>query len=104
MTSDIIDIGLWKLSDDELEELALIVETKLMEYLRQQKYWELISDSSIVITLEQREDNTLTLFLDFDTAGAFKQEKITALHQELAEYSMEILKEELQCRKNSMKS
>ncbi|MCK5141119.1 MAG: hypothetical protein KAQ70_02910 [Candidatus Heimdallarchaeota archaeon] len=101
MASDIIDIGLTSLSDDELEEIVSIVETKIDLFLQNHKSWKLLTDFGIIVSLSQASDNVLTLILDFDISGGLSSLQLDELQQEVNEHAQDVLKEELLCRKNS---
>ncbi|MHA1201289.1 MAG: hypothetical protein ACTSQ4_02055 [Candidatus Heimdallarchaeaceae archaeon] len=101
MSSDITDIGLKSLSDDELEEIILIVDEKIELFLQNHKSWKLLTDFGVVVSLSQDSDNVLTLILDFDISGGLSSLHLDDLQQEVYEYAQEVLKEELLCRKNS---
>jgi hypothetical protein len=101
MSSDITDIGLKSLSDDELEEIILIVDKKIELFLQNHKSWKLLTDFGVIVSLSQDSDNVLTLILDFDISGGLSSLHLDELQQEVYEYAQEALKEELLCRKNS---
>lgn len=103
MSTEIIDIGIKSLTDDELEELASLVEEKIHTEFEKSRFWNLISDFDILIGLIQASDNLLTLTLDFDISGELTVEQLNILQEELSNYGYESLKEELICRKNSQK-
>ncbi|MCG3223998.1 MAG: hypothetical protein H7647_05995 [Candidatus Heimdallarchaeota archaeon] len=101
MSSDITDIGLKSLSDDELEEIILLVDKKIELFLQNHKSWKLLTDFGVIVSLSQDSDNVLTLILDFDISGGLSSLHLDELQQEVYEYAQEALKEELLCRKNS---
>lgn len=101
MSSDITNIGLKSLSDDELEEIILIVDEKIELFLQNHKSWKLLTDFGVVVSLSQDSDNVLTLILDFDISGGLSSLQLDELQQEVYEYAQEVLMEELLCRKNS---
>ena len=101
MASDIINIGLTSLSDDELEEIVSIVDTKIDLFLQNHKSWRLLTDFGITVSLSQSSNNVLTLILDFDMSGGLSSLQLDELQQEVNEYAQNVLKEELLCRKNS---
>ncbi|NPD87357.1 MAG: hypothetical protein HGN29_01455 [Asgard group archaeon] len=103
MTTDIIDVGLKSLTDDELEELATFVEEKIYSQFEKSPVWELVTDFDILVGLIQSSNNLLTLTLDFDISGELTEEQLDDLQKELSNYGNENLKEELICRKNSQK-
>ncbi len=100
MGSDITDIGLKSLSDDELEEIISIVDTKIELFLQKHEFWKLLTDFGIITSLSQSSDNVLTLILDFDISGGLSSLQLDELQQEVYEYAQDALKEELLCRKN----
>lgn len=101
MASDITEIGLKSLSDEELEEIITIVETKIDLFLQNHKFWKLLTDFGIVVNLSQSSDNILTIILDFDISGGLSTLQLDEIQQEVYEYAQDVLKEELLCRKNS---
>lgn len=101
MGSEIIDIGLTTLSDDELEDIITIIEKKIDLFLQNHKFWKLLTDFGIIVALSQSSDNVLTLTLDFDISGGLTTAQLEELQYDIYEYAMEVLKEELICRKNS---
>ncbi len=101
MGSDITDIGLKSLSNDELEEIVSIVDNKIELFLQNHKFWKLLTDFGVIISLSQDSYNVLTLILDFDISGGLSSLHLDELQQEVYEYAQEVLKEELLCRKNS---
>lgn len=101
MVTDITDIGLKALSEDELEEIVSIVDTKMELFLQNHKSWKLLTDFGIIVSLSQSSDNVLTLILDFDISGGLSSLQLDELQQEINEYAQGVLKEELLCRKNS---
>lgn len=101
METDVIDIGLNKLTDLELEELASLLEEKILSYLRNSAHWKLLTDYNIIISLSQSPDNLLTLTINFDIAGSITSEELTKLQEEVFCYAQDILEEELLCQKNS---
>ncbi len=103
MTTDIIDIGLKSLTDDELEELATLVEEKIYSQFEKSRFWELVTDFDILVGLTQSSNNLLTLTLDFDISGELTEKQLADLQEELSNSGNENLKEELICRKNSQK-
>ena len=103
MTTDIIDIGLKSLTDDELEELATLVEEKIYSQFEKSRFWELVTDFDILVGLIQSSNNLLTLTLDFDISGELTEKQLADLQEELSNSGNENLKEELICRKNSQK-
>ncbi len=104
MTSDIVDLGIGQLDDEQLEELAIKIETQLHKYLRKHSQWALLSDFSILIKLSQDKDNVLTLELEYNTTGALTSFQHEQIHENLSIQAEEILKEALICLKNSKKS
>ncbi|MBA7523231.1 hypothetical protein ES705_15354 [subsurface metagenome] len=104
MTSDIVDIGIGQLDDEQLEELAIKIETQLHKDLRKHPQWALLSDFSILIKLSQDKDNILTLDLEYNTTGALTSFQHEQIHENLSIQAEEILKEALICLKNSKKS
>jgi len=100
MGSDITDIGLKSLSDEELEEIISIVDTKIELFLQNHEFWKLLTDFGIIASLSQSSDNVLTLTLDFDISGGLSSLQLDELQQEVYEYAQDVLKEELLCRKN----
>ena len=103
MSTDIIDIGLKSLTDDELEELATFVEEKIYSQFEKFQFWELVTDFDILVGLIQSSNNLLTLTLDFDISGELTEKQLASLQGELSNFGNESLKEELICRKNSQK-
>ena len=101
METDVIDIGLKKLTDLELEELASLLEDKVLSHLRKSAYWRFLTDYNIIIGLTQSSDNLLTLTIDTDITGNITLEELTKLQEEIFSYAQDILKEELLCQKNS---
>ena len=101
MSSDIVNIGLRKFSDEELEEIASLIETKIDVYLHEHEFWKLLTDFGFIVNLTQSSDNVLTLILDFDMAGGMPSSQLSSLQEEIYDYAQEILEEELICRKNS---
>jgi hypothetical protein len=101
MSSEIEDIGLKALSDEELEELAFNVEEKILVFIQNHANGQLLTDYSIIVNLSQSPDNILTLTLDFDIAGGLSSSQLEKLQEELFEYGQTSLKEELKCLKNS---
>ena len=101
MVTDITDIGLRALSDDELEEIISIVDRKIELFLQNHKSWKLLTDFGIVLSLSQSSNNVLTLLLDFDISGGLSSLQLDELQQEVNEYAQDVLKEELLCRKKS---
>jgi hypothetical protein len=103
MSTEIIDIGIETLNDDELEELASLVEEKIHAQFEQSRFWNLVSDFDILVSLAQSSDNLLTLTLDFEISGELTDEQLVSLQEELSNDGYKNLKEELICRKNSKK-
>ena len=101
MSTDITNIGIGSLTEEELEELALLVEDHLLSFLDQSSFSHILTDYSIIVSLSQSSNNLLTLTLDFSTAGAFSPQKLKDLHEELYILAQNTLKEALLCRKNS---
>ena len=101
MSSEIEDIGIKALSDEELEEIAFNVEEKILIFIQNHTSGELLTDYSIIVNLSQTPDNILTLTLDLDIAGGLSSSQLESLQEELFEYGQKILKEELKCLKNS---
>ena len=101
METEIIDIGLNKLTELELEELASLIEDKILSHLKKSTHWRLLTDYSIIVSLEQFSDNLLTLTIDSDISGNITSEELTKLQEEVYDYAQNILKEELLCQKNS---
>ena len=103
MSTDIIDIGLESLSDDELENLVTFVEEKILLHFEESQFWKFVTYFDILVSLEQSSNNLLTLTLDFEISGELTDEQLTNLQEELSNHGYESLKEELICRKNSQK-
>ncbi|MHA2358242.1 MAG: hypothetical protein ACXABK_05695 [Candidatus Heimdallarchaeaceae archaeon] len=103
MSSEIIDIGLEALNDDELEELADMLEEKIHVHIKESSYWELLRDFNTIVILSQAPDNLLTLTLDFDISGEFSKNEFEKFQKDLNSFAQDTLKEELICRKNSRK-
>ena len=101
METDAIDIGLGKLTELELEELATLLEDKILSHLRKSSHWKFLTDYNIIISLSQSSDNLLTLTIDTDIAGNITSNELTKLQEETFNYAQDILKEELLCQKNS---
>jgi hypothetical protein len=101
METDVIDIGLNKLTDLELEELAILLEDKLLSHLRNSSHWKFLTDYNIIIGLTQSSDNLLTLTIDTDISGNITSEELEKLQEEIFNRAQDILKEELLCQKNS---
>lgn len=101
MSSEIIEIGIETLTDDELEELVSLVEEKIHTQFEQSQFWNLVSDFDILVNLTQTSDNLLTMTLDFEISGELTDEQLDSLQKELSDSGYENLKEELICRKNS---
>ncbi|MHA1169894.1 MAG: hypothetical protein ACTSQE_06695 [Candidatus Heimdallarchaeaceae archaeon] len=103
MSPEIIDLGLRSFSDDELEDIAKFLETKLLDYLEQQNFLDLLSDFSFIITLNQDDSNVLTFSLDLESSGAFTSSQLNTIHNDLATLGAQWLEEELRCRTRSSK-
>jgi hypothetical protein len=103
MPTDIEDIGIETLTDDELEELATIVEERVYSNFEKSRFWDLIAEFNILVSLNQSSDNLLTLTLDFDISGELTEKQFIDIQEELNIFGQECLKEELLCRKNSQK-
>jgi len=103
MSTDIEDIGIESLTDEELEELVTVVEEKIYSHFEKSNLWELVTDFDILVSLNQSADKLLTLTLDFDISGEFTEKQLVDIQEELSNYGQECLKEELICRKNSQK-
>lgn len=101
MSSSFEEIGIKMFTDDELEEIADSLELKIDSYLHEHKFWKLLTDFGIIVSLIQSSDKILTLTLDFDMAGGLSSSQLDALQEEIYEYAQKLLKEELLCRKNS---
>ncbi|MFW9851805.1 MAG: hypothetical protein ACFFDS_02595 [Candidatus Thorarchaeota archaeon] len=101
METDVIDIGLSKLTELELEKLATLLEEKILSYLTKSSHWKFLTDYNIIISLTQSSDNLLTLTIDTDIAGNITSEELTKLQEKIFNYAQDILKEELSCQKNS---
>ncbi len=101
MSSEIEDIGIKALTDEELEEIAFNVEEKILNFIQNHTSGQLLTDYSIIVNLSQTPDNILTLALDLDIAGGLSSSQLESLQQELFEYGQITLKEELKCLKNS---
>ncbi len=101
MSSEIEDIGIETLSNEELEKIASNVEEKIITHIQNHDFGQLLTDYSIIINLSQNPDNILTLALDFDIAGGLTSSQLENLQEELFENGQKALKEELKCLKNS---
>ena len=101
MSSEIEDIGIKSLTDEELEEIAFNVEEKILIFIQKHESGHLLTDYSIIVNLSQTPDNILTLALDLEIAGGLSSSQLESLQQELFEYGQKTLKEELKCLKNS---
>lgn len=101
MSSEIEEIGIIELSDEQLEEIASLIESKIYSYIEQHSHWQLLTDFGITINLTQGSDKLLTLILDFDMAGSLTSDQLEKFQEELFEYGQIILKEEIECLKNS---
>ena len=101
MSSEIEEIGIIDLTDDQLEELASHIESKILDRIQQHSYWRFLTDFSITINLTQNSDKLLTFILDSDIAGSLESNQIVELQEELFSYGQNVLKEELKCLKNS---
>ena len=49
MSSEIEDIGIKTLTDEELEEIAFIVEEKILNYIQNHTSRQLLTDYSIIV-------------------------------------------------------
>ena len=101
MTSEIEDIGIETLTDEELEEIASNVEEKLISFIQEHSFGKFLTDYSFIVNLSQDSDNLLTLTLDFDISGGLSSSQLESLQEELFKYGQDALKEELICLKNS---
>ncbi len=101
MSSEIEEMGIIDLTDDQLEELASQIESKILDRIQQHSYWRFLTDFSITINLTQNSDKLLTFILDSDIAGSLESNQIVELQEELFSYGQNVLKEELKCLKNS---
>jgi len=101
MSSEIEDIGIGTLSNEDLEETASNVEEKIIAYIQNHDFGQLLTDYSIMVNLSQNPDNILTLALDFDISGGLTSSQLENLQKELFEHGQKALKEELKCLKNS---
>ncbi|MHA1260234.1 MAG: hypothetical protein ACTSRO_11435 [Candidatus Heimdallarchaeaceae archaeon] len=98
MPLDVVEIGFKPLSEDELEELAEAVEDELLE---NKPLKRLLKDFSIIVSLDQSPNKTLTLSLDFEITAELSEQQFDNLNEELRNIAQKILKEELECRKSS---
>ena len=101
MSSNIIDIGIGPLTDDQLEELVTTIEEKLNAYIRKHSHWQLLTDFNFIVNLAQASDNLITLILEFEMSGGLTVQEFEKFQEELNEFGQEIIKEELECLKNS---
>ncbi len=101
MIDDVIDIGLPSLSSDKLEEIGSIIEEKVFDYLKDNKYIDIIADFSFSISLEQEEDNLLKVNVDIETSGAMTSSQLDEFHKEINQLVFTWLEETLKCYKNS---
>ena len=101
MSSEIEDIGIKNLSDEELEELASKVEDKIITFIQSHPHGSLLTDYSIILNLSQNTENILTLALDLEIAGGLSSSQLESMQEELFEFGQISLKEELECLKNS---
>ncbi|MHA1398587.1 MAG: hypothetical protein ACTSSG_11945 [Candidatus Heimdallarchaeaceae archaeon] len=101
MPLDVVEIGFKPLSEDELEELAEAVEDELIARLENKPLKRLLKDFSIIVSLDQSPNKTLTLSLDFEITAELSEQQFDNLNEELRNIAQKILKEELECRKSS---
>ncbi len=103
MAKETDEIGLRKFTDDELESITLTVEEQLLDYIRKSKHWEIIMDYQIILSLSQKEDNSIDFAFELELASNLEQASKTLFHEELTNLAEKYLKEVLQCQKNSNK-
>jgi len=101
MSSDIINLGIGPLTDNQLEELVSTVEEKINGHIQKHSHWQLLTDFNFIVNLSQSSDNLITLTLDFDMSGGLTTQELEKFQKELNEFGQEIIKEELICLKNS---
>lgn len=101
MSSNIIDLGIGPLTDDQLEGLVSTVEEKLNGHIQKHSHWQLLTDFNFIVNLAQDSDNLITLILEFDMSGGLTIQEFEEFQEELNELGQEIIKEELMCLKNS---
>ncbi len=101
MSFEVENIGIDLLNDEQLENLAAIIESKVCSQIQNHQYWQLITDFNILVILNQDEDKLLTLALDCEIAGSLTSSQLEDFQSEIFEYGQSTLKEELECLKNS---
>ncbi|MHA1198866.1 MAG: hypothetical protein ACTSQF_05890 [Candidatus Heimdallarchaeaceae archaeon] len=103
MSFEIEDIGIDFLEDEQLEELASLIEDKVQTYIQTHQFWQLLTDFNILVNLNQNKDKLLTLVLDCEISGSLTSSQLEGFQSEISEYGQVSLKEELKCMKNSQK-
>lgn len=101
MSFEVEDIGIDLLNDAQLEKLASAIEDKIYAYIQKHQFWRLLTDFSILVNLNQDNDKILTLILDCEISGSLTSSQLEDFQSEIFDYGQNILKEELQCMKNS---
>ena len=101
MSVEVENIGIDFLNDEQLENLAAIIEIKVYSHIQNHQFWQLLTDFNILINLNQDEDKLLTLALDCEMSGSLTSSQLEDFQSEIFEYGQSILKEELKCLKNS---
>ncbi|MCG3215426.1 MAG: hypothetical protein KAS63_01840 [Candidatus Heimdallarchaeota archaeon] len=101
MSSDIIDIGIGPLTEDQLEDLASTIEDKINAQISKHPQKQLLTDYNFIVQLSQSTDNLLTLVIDFEMSGGLTSTELEELLKNLNDFAQDVLKEELLCLKKS---
>ena len=101
MSSEVENIGIDFLNDEQIEELAASIEDKIHTYIQAHTHWQLLTDFNILVNLNQNKDKVLTLVLDCEISGGLTSSQLENFQIEIFEYGQKALKDELECMKNS---
>jgi len=101
MPSEIENIGVDFLDEEQLERLAISIEDKLHTFIQAHQFWQLLTDFNILVNLNQNKDKLLTLVLDCEIAGGLNSSQLEDFQAEIFEYGQKTMKDELKCMKNS---
>lgn len=101
MSSEIENIGVDFLNEEQLEELASSIEDKIQTYIQAHQFWRLLTDFNILVNLNQNKDKVLTLVLDCEISGGLSASQLEEFQTEIFEYGQKTMKDELKCMKNS---
>ena len=63
MSSNIIDLGIGPLTDDQLEGLVSTVEEKLNGHIQKHSHWQLLTDFNFIVNLSFFFRNPLVTFI-----------------------------------------